>query len=222
MVAVDVVRVFTDTEGRFGNELGIVAAADVPEAQRQTLAAELGFSETIFVDETQEGRARAQIYTPAVELPFAGHPTVGLAWWLTDQKRPVTALEVPAGEVLVSQEGDITKVRAQAVWAPEFTFHDLASPAQVEALDPGSFADGHHYAWAWTDEAAGAIRSRMFAPLMGIAEDEATGAAAVRLTARLGRDLTITQGRGSQLTTSYADGWVTLGGRTVRDRTFEH
>ena len=59
---------------------------------------------------------------------------------------------------------------------------------------------------------------KMFAPMMGIAEDEATGAAAVRLTAELGRGLNIVQGAGSELwTTVDEDGWVELGGRSVDD-----
>lgn len=212
------VRVFTDADGAFGNALGIVRGEDVPEPDRQALTHALGYSETIFVDEPQGDTARAQIFTPAVELPFAGHPTVGLAWWLASTGRPVSSLQVPAGEVQVAYDAETTQVRARPEWAPEFTFHDCADPAEVEALDPSRFADGHHYAWAWVDEPAGSIRSRMFAPLMGIAEDEATGAAACRITERLGRGLSITQGRGSQLRTTYDDGWVFLGGRTVFDR----
>lgn len=57
----------------------------------------------------------------------------------------------------------------------------------------------------------------MFAPAMSIIEDEATGAAAVRITDLLQRDLAIDQGEGSRLLTRRgADGWVAVGGRTVR------
>ena len=216
-VHVAVVRVFTDAAGAYGNPLGIVSAGDVAPAQRQSLAARLGFSETVFYT-VRGATADAQIFTPAVELPFAGHPTVGLAWWLREQARPVESLAVPAGSVAVGGDADVTLVHARPDWAPEFVFHDLDSPDAVEALDPAAFRDGHHYAWAWADEAAGALRSRMFAPDMGVAEDEATGAAAVRITARLGRDLTITQGRGSQIFTRWDPaGSVELGGRVVAD-----
>jgi predicted PhzF superfamily epimerase YddE/YHI9 len=55
---------------------------------------------------------------------------------------------------------------------------------------------------------------------MGISEDEATGAAAVRITTVLDRDLDIFQGRGSRiLTRRRGDGYVEVGGRTVFDRT---
>jgi predicted PhzF superfamily epimerase YddE/YHI9 len=55
---------------------------------------------------------------------------------------------------------------------------------------------------------------------MAIAEDEATGAAAVVITARLRRSLEIRQGRGSRLSTRLGrDGTVELGGRVVLDET---
>jgi predicted PhzF superfamily epimerase YddE/YHI9 len=71
------------------------------------------------------------------------------------------------------------------------------------------------YAWAWQDEAAGRVRARGFPGRDdGITEDEATGAAALLLTARLGRALTVTQGRGSQILTALEpDGSVAVGGR---------
>src|SRR6201987_2709529 len=84
---VSVVRVFTDSEGNFGNPLGVVDASTVAPADRQALATQLGYSETIFVDLPASGSATAsaRIFTPTTELPFAGHPTVGLSWWLKDR-----------------------------------------------------------------------------------------------------------------------------------------
>jgi predicted PhzF superfamily epimerase YddE/YHI9 len=215
-VDIDVLRVFTDSEGRFGNLLGLIDGSVVPADRRQGVAAGLGFSETVFVDDRDSGRI--QIFTPAVELPFAGHPTVGTAWWLRAQGYDPTVLQVPAGEVTVRRAGDITQVRARADWSPTFEWHELDGPAEVLAADPASYRGDRVYVWAWTDEAAGAVRARMFAPAMGIAEDQATGSAAVALTTRLGRDLLITQGAGSQLSTTFeGDGWATVGGRVVRD-----
>ena len=58
----------------------------------------------------------------------------------------------------------------------------------------------------------------MFAPHLGIPEDEATGAAAVRITEYLNRDLTIVQGQGSVIETTWsAEGWVRVAGRVVDD-----
>jgi predicted PhzF superfamily epimerase YddE/YHI9 len=58
----------------------------------------------------------------------------------------------------------------------------------------------------------------MFASHLGILEDEATGAAAVRITDYLSRDLAITQGKGSQIRTYWnPEGWVKVAGRVVHD-----
>ena len=77
--------------------------------------------------------------------------------------------------------------------------------------------------WAWLDEPAGRVRARIFAPEFGIREDEATGSAAMRLTARLGRDLEIVQGKGSLLQThgSQLGRHVKVGGRMSEASTTE-
>lgn len=216
---VEVVRVFTDVTGRLGNPLGIVRAGAVAAIDHQLLAARIGHSETVVVDDPVAGRARMRIYTPARELPFAGHPTVGAAWWLADQGHPVKIIDVPAGPVEIQMLDDgLVWIRARAEWAPEFTFDEFSDAAFLDTVDPRHFTDGQHYVWAWTNEARGAVHARMFAPALGIAEDEATGAAAIALTAKLRRSLIITQGAGSQLFTEWdSDGWVRLGGRVVAD-----
>ncbi|QBS40168.1 PhzF family phenazine biosynthesis protein [Nocardia sp. CS682] len=219
---VDVVRVFTDAAGRFGNELGIARAADVAEADRQALAAKAGYSETVVVEDPVDEIARVRIYTPAVELPFAGHPSVGTAWWFAERGVPVRRLSVPAGPVAVELTEGLTWITARGEWAPDFTFHQLADLDELATLRPDDFTGGPHYFWAWTDANRGTLRARMFAPTLGIAEDEATGAAAVAITALLRRGLVITQGKGSQLFTAWdSDGWVRLGGRVVADQSVE-
>jgi predicted PhzF superfamily epimerase YddE/YHI9 len=219
-IVVDVVAVFADRNGAFGNPLGLVRSSSETHGREQQIATALGFSETVFVDEILErgGRvARIRIFTPASELPFAGHPCVGAAWWLAEQGLPVSTLQVEAGDVSVRYDGDIVWITGRASWAPVFEWHRLDTPAEVEALEAGAFTEGKHYAWAWVDEAAGHLRSRMFAPAIGVLEDEATGAAAVRLTALLERDLAIDQGAGSRLLTRHLGGEeVAVGGRTVR------
>ncbi|CAQ02320.1 hypothetical protein B5P19_06250 [Clavibacter sepedonicus] len=221
---VHVVRVFADAHGAHGNELGIVLASPRTDGREQAIAQALGFSETVFVDEVDAPGAdplgaAIRILTPARELPFAGHPTVGTAWWLASRGIDVDHLRVPAGVV------DVT---ADPAWGPDFAWQELPSVADLLALDlQAAVADAtaadarvdHLYAWAWIDEAAGTIRARMSAPALGVLEDEATGSAALRVTARLGRDLRITQGRGSELATRLLDdGRAEVGGRTVPDR----
>ncbi len=210
----NVVRVFTNEVGEFGNLLGIVDGSVVPPDERQRVAAAIGFSETVFIDDPVAGRV--QIYTPAVELPFAGHPTVGTAWWLRQQGYDAERLLTPAGSLEVTRDGVLTWIRAHTGWTPQFTWHEMADATAVLAADPSSWTSGQHYVWAWVDEPAGTLRSRMFAPTMGIVEDEATGAAAIALTALQRRDLDITQGQGSRIHTRWdGDGWARIGGRVV-------
>ena len=78
-----VLRVFTaGREG--GNHLGVVNdLVDLDDAAMQQIATDLGFTETVFVDWPEGSIPFARIFTPAEELPFAGHPLVGAAWCLT-------------------------------------------------------------------------------------------------------------------------------------------
>ncbi len=218
-IEVNVVRVFTTESGELGNKLGIVWSSAATRGHEQALAAKVGFSETVFIDGVTDGVAVMRIFTPVKELPFAGHPSVGTAWWLSQNGTPVRVLAEMAGDVAVRYDGDLTWITGNAAWASPFRWVPLATPADVDSLVPSDFTEGHNYAYSWIDENAGALRSRSFAPVLGIAEDQATGAAAVAVTVRLGRDLEITQGLGSRLhTTLLADGFVEVGGRTVADQ----
>lgn len=224
-VDVTVLRVFTDARAEFGNPLGVIDAAAVDPADRQRIATELGYSETVFVDLPEPGAASAhvRIFTPTTEIPFAGHPTVGTSWWLRERGTPIRTLRMPAGlvrvEYLSGPEGEFTAINARSDWAPELAIYDFASVDEVLAADPAEYSDDvEHYLWAWTDRDRGAIRSRMFAPHLGIVEDEATGSAAVRMTDYLSRDLFITQGKGSEIRTRWdSAGWVQVAGRVVDD-----
>jgi predicted PhzF superfamily epimerase YddE/YHI9 len=183
----------------------------------------LGYSETIFIYVPEPGAstAHARIFTPVTELPFAGHPTVGASWWLREKGIPLHTLQVPAGIVQVSYDEGLTAVSARSEWAPEFAIHDLASTDELFAADPADYPDDiQHYLWTWTDREQGWVRARMFAADLGVPEDEATGAAAVRLTDYLSRDLTIVQGKGSVIYTQWSpEGWVRVAGRVVSDGT---
>jgi predicted PhzF superfamily epimerase YddE/YHI9 len=220
-IDVTVLRVFTDPDGKFGNPLGVVDASTVDRSDHQRIAAQLGYSETVFIDVPQPGAstANARIYTPAIELPFAGHPTVGASWWLRDRGSPVHTLHVPAGIVQVIYEDDLTAVSARSEWAPEFAIYDLESTDELFAADPDDYPDDiQNYLWTWSDRDQGVLRSRMFAANLGVPEDEATGAAAVRITDYLSRDLTIVQGKGSVIHTQWSpEGWVRIAGRVVSD-----
>ncbi len=213
MPKLHVLKVFVGENCAGGNPLGVFFdGPTVPEAERQRIAADLGFSETVFVDGPEKGVLR--IFTPATELPFAGHPLVGTAWLLTREGFEAPVLHQPAGEVAHRSDGDYTYVTGRPEWAPPFEHVELPSPADVDAL-PGP-PEGHDLVgvWSWQDRQAGSVRVRVFAPRLGVEEDEATGAYAVRLCAYLGQELEIHQGEGSLLLASpEPDGAVEIGGR---------
>lgn len=221
MPELHVLRVFCAPSGG-GNPLGVfLHGEEVPEDRRQAVAGELGFAETVFVDQAERGTIR--IFTPTGELPFAGHPVVGTAWILARTHGELPALHPPAGRVPVHEVGGLTFAAGRPEWSPEWDFVELGSPREVERLDGPP--DGHDAVgvWAWIDESAGLIRARVFAPRYGVAEDEATGSAAILLAARLGRDVDIRQGAGSEILASpRADGMVEVGGRVELDEVREH
>lgn len=215
-IPVEVVRVFTDPDGRFGNPLGIVDGSLVADADRLRVAAALGFSETVYVDDAATGTLR--IYSATGEMSFAGHPTVGAAAWLHNHGHPVDTLHVPAGPIPVTRSGDLYAVRADTTWGSHWDWHQLATPADVLAASPASYSAGHTFLWSWQDEPTGTIRARAFAPAMNVEEDEATGSAVTQLTAHLTRDLLVIQGTGSHLqTTWHPPTHATVGGRVVEE-----
>lgn len=82
--AYQVVDVFTRTPLE-GNALAVFPDADGLETRTmQRLARELNLSETTFVlpSESSDGAFRVRIFTPAYEMAFAGHPTIGTAFVL--------------------------------------------------------------------------------------------------------------------------------------------
>ena len=79
--------VFT-SEPLKGNPLAVVQKADgLLDDQMQAIAREFNLSETVFICRPKSERhtAAVRIFTPEVELPFAGHPSVGAAWAVLDQ-----------------------------------------------------------------------------------------------------------------------------------------
>ena len=92
-----------------GNPLAVVLdAVGLGDAAMQAVAAEIGLSETVFVlPPDGDAAARLRIFTPARELPMAGHPVVGTAWVLRREGRlaGAGALETGVGPLAVSAEG---------------------------------------------------------------------------------------------------------------------
>jgi trans-2,3-dihydro-3-hydroxyanthranilate isomerase len=107
-----VVDVFTD-EPLQGNQLAVFTdAREIPESQLQRLARELNLSETTFVYPAEaDGHVRVRIFTPAAEVPFAGHPTLGTAFVLAGPLQLVEIrLETGSGVVPVELEREGARI----------------------------------------------------------------------------------------------------------------
>lgn len=106
-----VADVFTDTP-LTGNQLAVFTdARDLPEARLQELARELKFSETVFVYPSEVAHAKIRIFTPAIEVPFAGHPTLGSAFVLAGPLQlGEIALETGQGVVPVRLEREGARI----------------------------------------------------------------------------------------------------------------
>ncbi|MDX1691772.1 MAG: PhzF family phenazine biosynthesis protein [Acidimicrobiia bacterium] len=204
MRTADVVSVFTRGETG-GNLLGVVDDLDgLDEQSMQTIAAELGFSETIFLDHASDAVA-VRIFTPATELPFAGHPLVGAAWTVggtgtlrcrigeipftaDDDGAGVdvplsTAVEQVPGTPIARSLGIPEPLAAWRVAMPlRYLIVDLGLAHAVLAAVPdiGALREAADVTMLLArDDAEDLVVARCFAPGLGVDEDPATGSAAV-------------------------------------------
>lgn len=125
-----------------GNQLAVVFdGGDLTAAQMQSIALEFNFSETVFVlpATAPEADYLARIFTPAEELPFAGHPTVGaaIAAVASGRVRPnegTVVQECAAGLMTVAVDGGTAKLTSTVISVgPEL---DPATAAAAIGLDP--------------------------------------------------------------------------------------
>jgi trans-2,3-dihydro-3-hydroxyanthranilate isomerase len=120
--------VFTDVPLQ-GNQLAVFTdAREIPEHQLQRLARETNFSETTFVYPPEaEGHIRMRIFTPASEVPFAGHPTLGTAFVMAGPLQLIEiGIETAAGLVPVLLEREGAKITFGRMRQP---------PPTIEAVD---------------------------------------------------------------------------------------
>jgi trans-2,3-dihydro-3-hydroxyanthranilate isomerase len=218
-----IVDVFTDTPLQ-GNQLGVFPRAeDIAPERMQAVALELGFSETVFVLRPDaRADARVRIFTPTEELPFAGHPVLGTAFVLAEERgADALALETLAGVVPLAMrregarvvygtmeqplpewepyEHEATLLAALGVAesglpveayrnGPCHVYVELADEAAVAALEPDQRALARLPVGVSCFALAGTrVKTRMFAPGLGVAEDPATGSAAGPLAVHLAR-----------------------------------
>lgn len=244
-----------------GNPLAVVLdGRGLDTAAMQTIAGEFNLSETVFLlpPEDQANSAALRIFTPRVELPFAGHPNVGAAVayalgagpfgrkgvervrfeerlglvelqldydgerprgaWLTAPAAPEIGDLLPPALVARAAGLPVSAIRQDprpprlARLGPDFAMVELAGPEAMAAAQPvgdafGPAAEGRLQALLvlYRYEAA-QLHVRVFAPLVGIAEDPATGGANLALGGYLAAlapeadiDLDLVAGQGSEM-----------------------
>jgi trans-2,3-dihydro-3-hydroxyanthranilate isomerase len=174
----------------------------------QQIAAELGFSETVFIDASVGEVPLVRIFTPAMEMPFAGHPLVGAAWMMLQQESGVAQLRCGIGEVTIRSDGDVTWVdapmipgnaapddglfarrvgleRPNSTWRVamplDYRMVELESAARVAVANPDTSAFEEAHGLTVYARSGNTVRMRFFIPEAGIDEDPATGSAAVAL-----------------------------------------
>jgi trans-2,3-dihydro-3-hydroxyanthranilate isomerase len=152
------------TESRFaGNPLAVVLEPQGLETTAmQTIAREFNLSETVFVfppdESSPSSRARLRIFTPANELPFAGHPTVGTAvllglldgggersFVLDEKIGPVPCRVTSSGAGRGRASFDIPRLPAKEAELPE-----IAAMAKALGLSSGDLGLGELTAARWS------------------------------------------------------------------------
>ena len=128
--------VFTDVP-LAGNQLAVLTAArDLDQLTMQALARELTYSETVFVlpPTTDDADVRIRIFTPGVELPFAGHPTLGSAFVLGGPlSKVVIRLETGVGVIPVELEREGPRIVFGVMEQPIPRIEWVADPTPIFA-----------------------------------------------------------------------------------------
>jgi trans-2,3-dihydro-3-hydroxyanthranilate isomerase len=147
-LAFRIVNVFAETP-LAGNPLAVFEdARGIGDATMQALALQFNLSETTFVLPSDTSSARVRIFTPAFEMPFAGHPTLGTAHVVRAIGNPGdrVTLEMKAGVIPVSADGDVWTLTAN-VPRPPRPAPAATALAQALGLQPGDLAAAHAPLW---------------------------------------------------------------------------
>jgi trans-2,3-dihydro-3-hydroxyanthranilate isomerase len=130
-----------------GNQLCVVPdpPADLDATTMQTLALEIGLSETTFVTGVRDGGYDVRIFTPDAELPFAGHPTLGTAFTLASEDRVGSHVVQTSAAGDVPVEVDVAGGMAWMDQLPPSFGHELgdrAAVARAAGLELEDLVDG--------------------------------------------------------------------------------
>jgi trans-2,3-dihydro-3-hydroxyanthranilate isomerase len=155
MKKLPIVQIDAFTTIRYGgNPCAVVFDADeLSEAAMQAIALEMNLSETAFVMASDTADVRARYFTPAMEIPLAGHPTIATIYGLISEgrlsipKMPLTLqLELQAGVILVEvsppESGRYLITMSQK--RPEFLqSYDAATVLPAFGLEESDALDGY-------------------------------------------------------------------------------
>jgi trans-2,3-dihydro-3-hydroxyanthranilate isomerase len=129
-----VVDVFTDVP-LAGNQLAVFTdARDLTSEEMQLLARETNLSETVYVlpPTSADADVRIRIFTPTLELPFAGHPTLGTAFVLGGPlSKIVIRLETGSGVIPVELERDGPRIAFGRMDQPIPNIEPVTDPAPI-------------------------------------------------------------------------------------------
>jgi trans-2,3-dihydro-3-hydroxyanthranilate isomerase len=225
--AYTILDVFTDVPLE-GNPVAVFDdGSGLEAAVMQRAARELNLSETVFLlpPVGEEADAAVRIFTPALELPFAGHPVLGTAFLVGERTGlPAVHLQTGTGVVPVALTRDADRIVYGEMEQPipsiepfgraEELLAALRVPGSSVQLPIEAYTNGPQHVYvALADEEAvvavrpdmaalrelpigvscfavsdrGRVKTRMFGPGVGVAEDPATGSAAGPLALHLAR-----------------------------------
>ncbi len=133
-----IVDVFAE-EKYAGNQLAVVRCANVlSEVEMQRIAREMNYSETTFImsDEIRDGGYDVRIFTPEMEIPFAGHPTLGTAYVIQSEivKQPIVKM------VLNLRVGQIPVMFSYSEGHPDILWMKQLQPTFGRTFDVGSIS----------------------------------------------------------------------------------
>jgi trans-2,3-dihydro-3-hydroxyanthranilate isomerase len=208
-----------------GNPVAVfVDGSGLSTEAMQRAAREMNLSETVFLLEgDSESDAHARIFTPSAELPFAGHPVLGTAFFVGERDGlDVVRLRTGAGVVPIALRRANGATEYGEMEQPIPTWEEFGNASELLAalgverseLPVEAYCNGptHLYVALRDEQAVVAVtpdatalsrfgvlgvscftasgdrvKTRMFAPGLGVTEDPATGSAAGPLAVHLAR-----------------------------------
>jgi predicted PhzF superfamily epimerase YddE/YHI9 len=214
-----VLRVFVNNDGDYGNPVAVISDLDkkLSKEQRQEIAAKIGFSETVFIHDLNP--VLISIFNPKEEVKFAGHAVVGTVWHiLNNLKIEVDVVNCLGGEVKTWEEDGLIWIQALSSSLPPWNYEELDNVDAVEDyLRKEASKKEHTVVWSWKDQGKGIVRARTFAPDWGIPEDEANGSGSMGLSVRLKSRITVIHGNGSIIHANSNESGLTMVGGKVKD-----